>query len=277
MEKKVFGYPSYNEQNEMVLTTYDNAYRDMMMDIRVYRLKAGEKRSFQSEIEETAVLLLKGTINIACEDHFCKASRRSVFLDGPYALHAAKARMITVTAEEESEILVQKTVNETDFSTRIYQPEDAPWKYSSQGWYGNVANRRVNTIFDHDIEPASNMVLGEVLNDPGNWSGYLPHRHPQPECYYFLFDHPEGFGASFIGDQVYKSVNRSFSAIPGGELHPQSAAPGYQMYTCWMIRHLEDRPWLQTDRCEDEAYTWLHDAEFDKETNAFVKNEKLGD
>ena len=56
--------------------------------------------------------------------------------------------------------------------------------------------------------------------------------------------------------------DKSFSAIPGGELHPQAVAPGYQMYTCWMIRHIDGNPWLQTDRCEDERYTWLHDAEF---------------
>ena len=107
------------------------------------------------------------------------------------------------------------------------------------------------------------MVLGEVLNDRGNWSGYLPHRHPQPEVYYFKFDHPEGFGASFVGDEVFKSTEGSFSAIPGGRLHPQAVAPGFQMYTCWMIRHLEGNPWLQTDRCEDERYVWMHEADFD--------------
>ena len=146
-----------------------------------------------------------------------------------------------------------------------------PQKKKVKFWYnahrmtehlpGNVAKRRVNTIFDHDICPESNMVLGEVLNDRGNWSGYLPHRHPQPETYLFKFDRPEGFGASFVGNQVFKSVNNSFSAIPGGELHPQAVAPGFQMYTCWMIRHIDGNPWLQTDRCEDERYTWLHDAE----------------
>ena len=29
-----------------------------------------------------------------------------------------------------------------------------------------------------------------------------------------------------------------------------------------MIRHLDGNPWLQTDRCEDERYTWLHDMDF---------------
>ena len=27
-----------------------------------------------------------------------------------------------------------------------------------------------------------------------------------------------------------------------------------------MIRHLPGNPWLQTDRCEDDAYVWLHEA-----------------
>ena len=244
------------------MTTYNNAYRDMNMDIRVYAMKKGESRTFVSADEETAVLLLSGKVVYAWKDEKAEASRKDVFTEGPYALHVSRNIQAAVTAEEDAEILVQKTHNDKDFGAKLYKPEDAPWKYSCKGAFGNTANRRVNTIFDHDISPESNMVLGEVLNDRGNWSGYLPHRHPQPECYFFLFDRPEGFGASFVGDQVFKSVNNSFSAIPGGNLHPQSAAPGYQMYTCWMIRHIDGNPWLQTDRCEDERYVWLHDARF---------------
>lgn len=270
-DKKVFGYPVFDAKGEMVLTTYDNAFRDMRMDIRLYRLSAGERREFASETEEIAVLLLKGSARLSCGGHTVDATRRNVFLDGPWAAHVPANQVIAVEAVEDSEILVQKTLNEAGFSPRIHAPGDAPWRYSCKGRYGDTACRRVNTIFDHDIEPSSNMVLGEVLNDPGNWSGYLPHRHPQPECYLFLFDHPEGFGASFIDDKVYKSIDHSFSAIPGGALHPQVVAPGYQMYTCWMIRHNEDGPWLQTDRCEDDAFTWLHDATFNAETNGYER------
>ena len=59
---KVFGYPEYDEKGEKILTTYDNEYKAMMMDIRVYRMKAGETRTFLREGEETAVLLLSGNI-----------------------------------------------------------------------------------------------------------------------------------------------------------------------------------------------------------------------
>ncbi len=263
MEKKVFGYPSFDEKGEQILTTYDNEYSDMMMDIRVYRMGEGEKKEFLRDGEETAVLLLSGNIVYSWDGGEKEVSRKDVFTEGPWALHVSSGKKITVSAVKPSEILVQCTKNDASFDSKLYAPEDAPWGYSAVGKFGNTAKRRVNTIFDHDICPESNMVLGEVLNDRGNWSGYLPHRHPQPETYYFKFDRPEGFGASFVGDRVFKSVDGSFSAIPGGELHPQSAAPGYQMYTCWMIRHLPGNPWLQTDRCEDERYVWMHEAKFE--------------
>ena len=259
---KVFGYPKFDENGEMVLTTYDNEYKAMMMDIRVYSMKTGQTRTFKREGEETAVLLLSGKLTYTWEDEKATVSRKDVFTEGPWALHVSTGKEITVEAEADTEILVQCTHNDRTFVSKLYSPEDAPWGYSRVGKFGNVAKRRVNTISDHDICPESNMVLGEVLNDRGNWSGYLPHRHPQPETYLFKFDRPEGFGASFVGDQVFKSVNNSFSAIPGGEMHPQAVAPGFQMYTCWMIRHIDGNPWLQTDRCEDERYVWMHDAQF---------------
>lgn len=38
---KVFGYPVFDENGEKILTTYDNEYSEMRMDIRVYRMKKG--------------------------------------------------------------------------------------------------------------------------------------------------------------------------------------------------------------------------------------------
>ncbi len=57
---KVFGYPEFDASGEMILTTYDNDYAAMLMDIRMYRMKAGETRKFCRAGEEIAVLLLSG-------------------------------------------------------------------------------------------------------------------------------------------------------------------------------------------------------------------------
>ena len=195
---KVFGYPEFDANGEKVLTTYDNEYKEMLMDIRVFRLNAGDVKTFCRAGEETAVLLLKGDVVFSFDETSKEVTRKDVFTEGPWAVHICTGAKVIVEAKADSEILVQSTMNDQTFESKLYAPEDAPWGYSCVGKFGNVAKRRVNTIFDHDIAPYSNMVLGEVLNDRGNWSGYLPHRHPQPETYYFLFDHPEGFGASLV-------------------------------------------------------------------------------
>lgn len=265
--ENVFGYPAFDKSGEKILTTYSNEYQDMMMDIRVYRMKAEEKRVFEKVGEETAVLLLSGKVELSAEREtaercFARVGRRDVFTDGPYCIHACGGSRIEVMALTEAEILVQSTKNDRVFESKIYEPKDVSLVRSGEGKFGDTAKRWVSTIFDAETAPYSNMVLGEILGDRGNWSSYLPHSHPQPEVYYFLFDRPEGFGASFVGNQVFRSVDGSFSAIPGGLTHPQATAPGFVMYTCWMIRHLEGKRWLQTDRNEDERYLWMHEAKF---------------
>ena len=263
MEEKVFGYLQYDESGEALLCTYDNAYRAMQMDVRVYRMRAGEERSFCRNGEEIAVLLLSGEAVLTWEGGSERVQRKDVFTDGPYALHVCGGQRIGVRAETDTEILAACTRNQMAFAPKLYRPEDAPYKAFAKGKFGGTANRQVNTLFDKDTAPWSNMVLGETLTARGNWSSYLPHRHPQPELYYFRFDHPDGFGASFVGDEVFKSTDGSFAAIPGGWVHPQSAAPGFRMYTCWLIRHLDGDPWLQGSRFDDERYLWMMDTEFD--------------
>ena len=53
---KVFGYPEFDANGEKILTTYTNEYQEMLMDIRVYQMKAGDKKEFEKAEEETAVV-----------------------------------------------------------------------------------------------------------------------------------------------------------------------------------------------------------------------------
>lgn len=258
--EQVFGYPEFDKSGQKILTTYDNDYKGMLMDIRVFRLEKGAVQQLKKAEEETAILLMSGTLTLKWQDQEQKVSRKDVFTEGLWCLHVCKGVEVSISADTNAELLIQSTYNDRVFDSRLYSPKDAPWVWSSKGKFGDMAVRRVSTVFDYNTAPYSNMVIGEVLNERGNWSGYIPHHHPQPETYYFMFDRPEGFGASFVGEEVFKITDGSFSAIPGGKTHPQVAAPGYQMYTCWMIRHLEGNPW--TDRIDDERYTWLYDAEF---------------
>ena len=114
---KVFGYPEYDEKGEKILTTYDNEYKAMMMDIRVYRMKAGETRTFLREGEETAVLLLSGNITYKWNGNEAAATRKDVFTEGPWCVHGCTGTEITVVANAESQILAPTAYEGINWAT----------------------------------------------------------------------------------------------------------------------------------------------------------------
>lgn len=251
----IFGYPEFDEQGKKILTQTKGPYADTMMNITVRRLKKGETLSFHDPQEETALLLVQGSVVYRWERKSESAGRFSFLKDGAYCLHVCRDIPAQVTAVENSELLVQKTENSRTFASKFYTPANCAEETFGKNQFEGKAQRTVRTFFDYHTAPYSNMVLGEIIVPQGGWSSYPPHQHPQPEVYYYRFEKPQGFGACFIGKDVNMIRDGSFCAIPGGLTHPQVNAPGYPMYYVWMIRHFEGNPW--TDRIFDPAHEWL--------------------
>ncbi len=240
----------YNEICNMA----DN-HPDMLMDIGIQVMAAGETLAILELVKETAVLLLDGEVAFHWEGQDAKAVRRSIFDENPVALHVSCGVEISVTAIGNAELLIQKTTNDGSFASKLYTQDDVGTEIFGDGVWDNTARRACRTVFDYNKAPYSNMVMGELINYPGRWSSYIPHGHDQPEVYFYRFNKPEGFGAAFLSDEAFKIKNNSAFFIPGGPTHPQVAAPGFAMYYCWMIRHLKDNPWVSRDN--DPRYTWL--------------------
>ena len=251
---KPFHYPEY-ENGVKVLSRAGDAVNDMMMDITIYQMKAGESRNFLLEDQEMAVLLVLGDVTFCWNGQEHTGHRDSFIQEGPHCLHVPKGTSVTVRANADSEVLVQSTVNDRTFQPVFYRPEDCRDDIFGLDVFDNKMKRTVRTVFDYKNAPYSNMVNGEVINHQGGWSSYTPHHHPQPEVYYYRYERSEGFGACFLGDDVYKIKDGSCACIPGGVTHPQVTAPAFPMYYCWMIRHLDGNPW--TDRIVDPRYTWI--------------------
>lgn len=228
---------------------------DMLMDIGVQKMAKSDKLELLEEGKEAALLLLSGSVQFAWAGEERVATRRSLFDENPIALHVPKETKVTVTALENAEVLIQKTSNDKTFAPTFYTQEDVATDIFGENVWGDTARRLVRTVFDLKNAPYSNMVMGEVINFPGKWSSYIPHGHDQPEVYYYRFDRDSGFGAAFLGEDAFKIVDNSAFYITGGPTHPQVAAPGYAMWYCWMIRHIDGNPW--TTRDNDPRYTWL--------------------
>lgn len=249
--------PEFNENNEQILCEMGGKNADMLMNIKVRRLAAGESFDILDGADETAFLLLCGQVRFDyCGRSDETAFRESPFVKTPYALHVCRGTAVTVTAIADSEVLIQQTDNERAFDPVFYTPEKCLYQeFGASQWEG-TGLRTCATMFDLSNAPYSNMVMGEVFHHTGRWSSYPPHHHPQPEVYYYRFDHPQGFGAAFMGDDVEKSTDGSFLCIKPNNAHQQVCAPGYTMYYVWLIRHIDGDPWDKT-RIYEKEHEWL--------------------
>ncbi|MFW5780662.1 MAG: 5-deoxy-glucuronate isomerase [Bacillota bacterium] len=252
----MFITPAFDKNNSQMIASINGRNKEMLMDITVHRLLRGEELIVCEQDMESAILLLQGKLELEYDQHVYTVERKNMFKDLPTCLHICKDTAAIVTALEDSEVLLQSTENQNEFKSRLYLPGEVEKVTSCEGIFDDTARREVITIFDYYNAPYSNMVLGEIFVPQGRWFSYIPHHHPQPEVYYYRLEREEGFGACFIDDKAYVIKNGSCGAFLGGQTHSQVTAPGYPMYCCWMIRHLENNPWKRT-RIDDERYTHL--------------------
>lgn len=250
MEPRIFT-KGYN-----ILTEQHGKHSEMLMDIGVYVFSGEEERVFHDAGNESAFLLLGGSITLEWGGNKKEASRNSLFDEMPVCLHVPAGEKVSITASADTEVLIQKTANRARFEPVYYPKEAIKNVFLGADNMQGCARRILRDIFNYGNAPYSNMVLGEDIHLPGRWSSYPPHHHPQPEVYYYRFDKPQGFGVSIIGDDATVIMDNHISAIPGGLCHPQVVAPGYAMYYVWMIRHLDGNPW--NSRIDAPEHTWLH-------------------
>lgn len=232
------------------------ANSEMLFDFGILKMNAGDIRESHEE-RERAWLLIEGKIEYAWEGQMYTAERYSCFDEQPFVLHVPKDVPVSIRALEKSELCVQKVDNGKVFPSRLFDKNDVRNDVFGGGTLNETSIRTVRTIFDGEIAPESNMVLGEVINHPGKWSSYPPHDHPQPEIYHYRFFPRQGFGVSLLDDDAHIIKNGDSSLIHPGKTHSQVAGPGYAMYYIWMIPHLPNDRWLPTTRYFRNEHKWL--------------------
>ncbi len=256
---RMYEKPEYDGNGEMVLSQENGKNREMLMDVRVKRLGPGEVLEIVEPEKETAVLLLRGRVEFCFDGRVEPAARENVFVDGPFCLHSCRGERIAVRGVAESRLLIQQTTNGKTFAATFYTPRMCTLEEFGKGKWNGTAHRQVLTVFDYSNEPWSNLVLGETFHEPGCWTSYPPHYHPQPELYYYEFDKPQGFGVGFCGEDCYKVGDQGCLTILPMHPHQQVCAPGYRMYFAWLIRHLDGDPWRKT-RIDVPEHAWLNEA-----------------
>ena len=121
------------------------------------------------------------------------------------------------------------------------------------------SRRRIFHILGHNgAGRAGHLLVSELYCDPGNWSGYPPHKHDQErppqetefqEIYHYRFRPETGFGAQFCYDQggeprVMMTRHRDTFLFAHG-YHPTVTSPGHEEYVFTILVGRHQRSLLQ--------------------------------
>lgn len=214
-----------------------------LMDFGILRQGRGEVMRVRTT-KETVWVLLRGRVRFTTSAGVGEAMRRSLFDEAPTTLHAGTGEDVELKSlAADTEWAVVAATNPGFKGVRVITPAEVASEDRGAGLAQEACRRTVRAIFDHSTQPASQLVIGEVVNRAGRWSSYPPHHHAQPEVYHYRFTLPQGYGHAELGEQVVKVRSGDTTLIPGGLDHAQVAAPGYGMYYLWIVRHLPRRPY----------------------------------
>lgn len=237
------------------ITAIDGKQSQYLMDFGILRMNEGMEFSDDKALEKVYVLLY-GEIEVEYDGKVVKGTRATYTNDTIWSINLPKnvsAKIRGVGAD--SQIAVVRTENDKEFAPVVRADDDVRNEVRGEGFMNEAGTRIVRTAQDFGICPDSNIMFGEDMHYPGKWSGFPSHSHRQPEIYFYKFYPEAGFGLVKLGDDAVLLEHNDTLLIPPNDVHPQVAAPGYAMYYLWVIRHLENDPYIRPDF--EEQHLWV--------------------
>lgn len=210
-------------------------------------LNLTENSSFSHETKdcEYALSILEGSCSIEVEGKVFQniKSRENLFQGLPAALYIPAYSKFTVRKGNAKIAVCSGKCSKKKEPVLITQENTKVMDVGKDNW-----RREVRILIGPD-GPSENIILGETINPPGNWSGTPPHRHekdnlPQEslheEIYFFKTDKPQGWGLQRfysperdINELIYLQDN-SVTFMPWG-YHQVAAGPGYTLYYLFFL------------------------------------------
>lgn len=193
--------------------------------------------------KETVFILTKGKLKFFTKDMLLgKMERKSVFEGPPYAVYLPPFTEYFIEFEEETEICIVSCKSEVRNKAKLITPNDLKFRRVGEETF----YRNINDIIGESF-PAEKLLIGETINDKGNWSSYPPHKHDKDnfpdetkmeELYFFKIFPETGFGVIRVFDEEQDNLfllqNNDVITIPKG-YHPVGVVPKHQIYYLWAL------------------------------------------
>jgi len=232
---------SQKEGYQSIVTTENSDLEYLNFSI----FQSGKLKEFKgnSEKKEIAFVITSGVLKFFADGKLLgKVRRKDVFEEPPFAMYIPPFTNYSIEFEEESTVCLTSCKAEKKNKPALITPNDLRTKrVGEETFYRNVTD-----IISENF-PAERLIVGETINDPGNWSSYPPHKHDKDnppeevkieEVYYFKIVPETGFGVIRVfgdeDDHLFLLCNNEVVTIPKG-YHPVGIAPKHQIYYLWAL------------------------------------------
>jgi 5-deoxy-glucuronate isomerase len=226
-------------------------------------LKNGEQFVLETGGCEAGLVVLKGSCSIASGGKTFQdlGGRVDIFKQRPQAAYLPRESEVTIKSRGvELAVCFAKCKERKEFA--VINPDQVKvMQVGRDNW-----QRQVTLIISPETYSA-NLLIGETINPPGNWSGTPAHKHevedlPQEslheELYYFRCNRPQGFGLQRfyspqrqINESIYLKEN-TITLMPWG-YHQIVAGPGYTLYYLFFLAG----PGKKLVGLSDPEHSWI--------------------
>ena len=214
------------------------SHPDVPIAVTFRRFRKGQSFRVGGPRRENVLTLLSGDLEAATPVEV-RLQRRSVFEDEPVALYIGAGQSVLFRATQNGELVVVGAPAKRKGPIRALA--SCGERRGRPGY-----ERWVHNLVTHEF-PAERLLVGETLNEPGNWSSFPPHKHDRQskvesklqEVYFFKLAPEDGFGFMRLYDDRRMDTaltirNNDLVWIPRG-YHPVAAMPGYRLYYLWAL------------------------------------------
>lgn len=226
-------------------TNIEDGLFEFIQGFEVALLKKGERITLKSGNCEVGLVILKGNCSIKIDGKTYEnlGLRENLFVDKPTAAYIPIETEFEVLSNGVEIALCYAKCNEkADFD--LIRPDTVEVITKGKDNWKRLAHMLIMPE-----KQSVNLIVGEAINPPGNWSGTPAHKHEidnppieslHEEIYYFRCDRENGFGIERIyssergvNELVYLEDN-TVTFVPWG-YHQVVAGPGYTLYYLFFL------------------------------------------
>ena len=246
--------PNIINKNKLTNVVDLSLYPALGANLDILLLEKDNSYLLETNDKEYILLLFTGEVRIKEGESIFSLKRSDVTKENSVFVRVSALKRVSVSAIEDSELLLISAPNNIDFPSHKGNANESVAGLTA---HEGRTRRIKRPLYDTKDVPSSVLFVGELITYQGSWACYPPHRHVEPEIYFYRFFPKGGYAFVEDGDTVHRIEENDVVGVVNSNNHSQTTAPGFNGYILWIQRLI--KAGLPINYSLDPRYAYLDD------------------